>query len=97
MANVEKVAVLADTVSFRFTNGYLAFHATVSSKETAEQQHLTLAMTIPSNYSTGSMMLELRDLRPSPSRRQDGTTAQSESKLRVTLLEAQLRVARLES
>jgi len=93
MTNVEKVA---DSVSFQFTNGYLTFHATVSSEETAEQQHLTLVMTIPTNHSTGSMMLELRDLRPFPNRRQDGTTAQSESKLRVALLESQIQVARLE-
>jgi len=94
MTNVEKVA---DSVSFRFANDYLNFHATVSSKETAEQQHLTLAMTTPSNHSTGSMMLELRDLRPSPSRHQDGITAQFESKLRVARLESQIRIAQLES
>ena len=67
MTNVEKVA---DYVSFRFTNGYYTFHATVSSKETAERQQLILAMTNPSDESTGSLTLELQDLRPSPDGRQ---------------------------
>ena len=94
MANVENVA---DSVSFTFTDGYLTFHATVSSKETAEQQHLTLVMTPPSGESTGSLILEPRDLRPSPSPRQDGITAQFESKLRVARLESQIQIAQLES
>jgi hypothetical protein len=42
----------------------------MSSKETAEQQQLTLVMKDPSNGSTGSLTLELQDLRPSPSGRQ---------------------------
>ena len=67
MTNVVNVA---DTVSFKFTTGYYTFHAKMNSKETAEQQQLTLAMTNPSNGSTGSLTLELQDLRPSPSGRQ---------------------------
>ena len=75
MTNVEKVA---DYVSFRFASfrfahrndsDYFAFDATVSLKETAGQQHLTVAITTP-HFSTGSLLLELRDLRPSPSGRQ---------------------------
>ena len=67
MTNVENVA---DYVSFQFTNGYYTFHATVSSKEAAEQQQLTLVMKNPANDSTGSLTLELQDLRPLPSGRQ---------------------------
>ena len=73
MTNVENVA---DGVSFRFSDssGYFAFHATMGLKDTAEhwereQQQLTLTMTTP-YLSTGSLMLELRDLRPSPGGRQ---------------------------
>ena len=72
MTNVEKVA---DYVSFRFAhrNDYFTFDAIVGLtrglKETAGQQHLTVAITTP-HFSTGSLLLELRDLRPSPSGRQ---------------------------
>ena len=102
MTNVENVA---DCVSFQFTNGYYTFHATVSSKETAERQQLTLLMTSTANESTGYLMLELQDPRPPSSERQpdrDGMIAQLESRLRVAqlesqLLESRLRVAQLES
>jgi hypothetical protein len=102
MTNVENVG---GYVSFQFTTGIYTFHATVSSKETAERQQLTLLMTSIANESTGSLTLELQDLRPSPSGRQpdrDIIIAQLESKLRVAqlesqLLESQLRVAQLES
>ena len=95
MTNVLNVA---DIVSFRFTTGYYTFHAAINLKETAEQQNLTLAMMNPSNESTGSLMLELQDLRPPasaqhPRRIDDSTTvalqdrdniiAQLESKLRA--------------
>jgi hypothetical protein len=68
MTNVKNVA---GSVSFRFT-AYetLYFMATTSSKETAERQQLTLDMKDSSNRSTGSLTLELQDLRPSPSERQ---------------------------
>ena len=68
MTNVKNVA---GSVSFRFT-AYetLYFMATTSSKETAERQQLTLCMMNSSNKSTGSLTLELQDLRPSPSERQ---------------------------
>ena len=66
MTNVENVA---DSVSFRFTNGHYTFRAIVSSKDTGEQQQLTLTMTNPSNVSTGTLTLELPDLRLSPSGR----------------------------
>ena len=97
MTNVENVA---DYVSFQFTAGIYTFHATVSSKEIAERQQLTLLMTSPPNVSTGSLTLELQDLRPSLSGRQldrDGSIAQLESRLRVAQLESQLRIAPLES
>ena len=67
MTNVLKVV---GSVLFSFTNGYYTFHATMNSEETAERQQLILEMKNPANKSTGSLTLELQDLRPSPSGRQ---------------------------
>ena len=70
MWNVENVA---GRVSFGFIgrggldNFY--FLATARLNETAERQQLTLAMKNPTKSSTGSLTLELQDLRPSPSER----------------------------
>ena len=64
MTNVEN---MVDYVLFQFTNGYYTFHATVSSKDTMEQQQLTLVMKNPANDSTRFLTLKLQDLCPSPS------------------------------
>ena len=68
MTNLEKVT---DYVSFTDGSGYFTFHATVGLREFAEQQQLSLVITNRDpSFSTGSLVLELQDLRPSPSGRQ---------------------------
>jgi hypothetical protein len=67
MTNVKNVA---SSALFNFTTTYYTFHAILNLKETAERQRLTLAMTNPSNESTGPLTLELQDLGPPPSQRQ---------------------------
>ena len=65
MTNVKNVA---SSALFSFTTtGYYTFNAILNLKETAEQQRLTLAMTNPSNESTGPLALDLQDLGPPPS------------------------------
>ena len=67
MTNVMNVA---NRALFSFTPGYYTFRAILNLKETAEQQHLTLTMTNPSNESTGPLTLERQNVGPPPSHRQ---------------------------
>ena len=67
MMNVKNVASIS---LFSFTTCFYTFNAILNLKEAAEQQHLTLAMTDPSNKSTGPLTLDLQDLDLPPSLRQ---------------------------